>query len=114
MNGRPVTEDVLDRADEMEVASVQMPVLDATDLIVGKLLSFDAHNCNFGNALSTVRALREQVDWPAVRARVADSPYAVGFLVLAELLEIVPPPGKEESSWPIRCDPGESPSPSPI
>lgn len=102
MNGRPVTDEVLDRADEMEVQSVLMPVLDASDLIVGKLLAFDAHNCDFGNALATVRALREQVDWPAVRARVAESPYAVGFLVLAELLEIVPPVTEEETTWPIR------------
>jgi hypothetical protein len=106
MNGRPVTDDVLDRADEMEVQSVLMPVLDASDLVVGKLLAFDAHNCDFGGALGTVRALREQVGWPDVRRRVAESPYAVAFLVLAELLEIVPPVGKEETTWPVRSVPG--------
>jgi hypothetical protein len=114
MNGCPVSDEVLDRADEMEVQSILMPVLDASDLIVGKLLAFDAHSCDFGNALATVRALREQVHWPTVRARVAESPYAVGFLVLAELLDIVPPVTEEETTWPMRRAPVTAPASSPI
>jgi Nucleotidyl transferase of unknown function (DUF2204) len=112
MNGCPVSDEVLDRADEMEVQSILMPVLDASDLIVGKLLAFDAHNCDFGNALATVRALREQVHWPVVRARAAESPYAVGFLVLAELLGIVPPPSEEETTWPMRRAPAAPQAPA--
>jgi Nucleotidyl transferase of unknown function (DUF2204) len=114
MNGHPVSDEVLDRAVEMEVQSVLMPVLDASDLIVGKLLAFDAHNCDFGNALATVRALREQVRWPAVRARVAESPYAVAFLVLAGPLHIVPPASEEETTWPIRRAPAPAATQSPI
>ena len=87
---RPVTREQLARAEELGVGSVQMPVLSATDLVVYKLLSFDEHNCDFATALPVVRALREQVDWPSVRADVAASPFAQAFLVLAEQLDLVP------------------------
>jgi hypothetical protein len=35
------------------------------------------------------RALREQVDWDAVRERTRESPYARAFFYLAEELEII-------------------------
>jgi hypothetical protein len=37
------------------------------------------------------RALREQVDWDALAARVAESPFARAFLALARDLDIAPP-----------------------
>src|SRR4051795_9856048 len=37
----PVTSELLDRADELEVDSVTMPVLAATDVVLSKLLSLD-------------------------------------------------------------------------
>ena len=39
LSGEPVTEDILARVDMLEVGSVQMPVLSATDLVVTKLLT---------------------------------------------------------------------------
>lgn len=85
-SGQPVDRAMLDRCDEVEVGSVVMPVVAATDLLVAKLMSFQHHHCDFAKALPTVRALREQVDWPAVRSRTAQSPFAEAFLLLADRL----------------------------
>jgi Uncharacterised nucleotidyltransferase len=92
MAGRPVDDAILGRAEEMEVGSVRMPVLDATDLLVGKLLSLGPHACDLARPLATARALREQVDWSAVRTRTAASAYASAFLHLVTLLAVIPPP----------------------
>jgi hypothetical protein len=40
-------------------------------------------------ALSSARAVREQVDWNAVRERCDQSPYARAFLVLLEELHVI-------------------------
>jgi len=41
------------------------------------------------------RALREQVDWDAVRDRVRHTPYGMAFFTILEGLELVPAPGDE-------------------
>jgi hypothetical protein len=46
------------------------------------------HRCDFAVLLPIVRALREQLDWPQVRAQTSDSPYAEAFLLLAERLDL--------------------------
>jgi Uncharacterised nucleotidyltransferase len=86
LSGEPVTEDVLAHTDTLEVGSVQMPVLSATDLVVTKLLTYRDHYADFGAGLPMVRALREQVDWAEVRRRTARSPFAEAFLLLADRL----------------------------
>jgi putative nucleotidyltransferase-like protein len=87
--GRPVHPEVLDRADQLEVLAVRMPVLSATDLVVFKLLTFREHECDFGAALPIARALREQIDWQIVRKETDQSPYARAFLGLLEDLGII-------------------------
>ncbi|WP_242454201.1 nucleotidyltransferase family protein [Bailinhaonella thermotolerans] len=87
--GKPVTRELLDRADEVEVASVLMPVLSATDLVSFRLAALSEHACDFGAVLPIVRALREQIDWTRVRREVGDSPYAAAFLILIERLGII-------------------------
>jgi hypothetical protein len=86
LSGEPVTEEILDGAEPLEVGSVRMPVLSATDLVVTKLLTFRDHYADFGSALPMVRALREQVDWAKVRERTVRSPFAEAFLLLADRL----------------------------
>jgi hypothetical protein len=83
-----VTDDMLAAAEELPVASVLAPVAPATDILEHKLLSLDAHHCDFGWILPGARALREQVDWVALRARTEHHPYAEAFLLLAERLGI--------------------------
>ena len=67
---RPVTREQLDAADEVRVDSVLMPVQSATDLLAAKLLVLNEHYCDFGRLFPHVRALREQVDWPALHGVV--------------------------------------------
>ncbi|MFE6746452.1 hypothetical protein ACFVGM_11415 [Kitasatospora purpeofusca] len=87
--GRPVTSELLDRAEELPVDSVHMPVLAATDLVSSLLASFSEHHCDFGAVLSVVRPLREKVDWPGVRAEQADRPMGAAFLFLLERLRVI-------------------------
>ncbi len=68
------TPELLERAVETEVLSIRMPVLSATDLVAGKLLALSEHACDFGTVLPAARALREQVDWAALRTQVAGTP----------------------------------------
>jgi hypothetical protein len=89
--GAPVTNELIDRAEEMAVLSVHMPVLEATDIIVTKVMALTEHYCDLGRLLPVARAMREQVDWSDVRRRVADNDFAVVFLLLLERLGIVEP-----------------------
>jgi hypothetical protein len=86
--GMTVDGDVLGRAGEVEVDSVRVPVLSATDLLVSKLLALSEHYCDFGSLLPAARALREQVDWAHVRQVSADNAFAQAFLQLADDLDL--------------------------
>src|SRR3954467_9238054 len=44
-----VTSELLERADEIQVDSVGMPVLSATDLMLSKLLALDERYCDFAS-----------------------------------------------------------------
>jgi len=93
--GAPVENDLIERAEELPVLSVHMPVLEASDIIVTKVMALSEHYCDFGRLLPVARAMREQVDWADVRRRVAGNDFAAVFLVLLERLGIVEP---EESA----------------
>jgi hypothetical protein len=85
---RPVTREQLDAANEVRVDSVVMPVQSATDLLAAKLLVLNEHYCDFARLFPHVRALREQVDWPALHEVVGHSPFARSFLALCGELGI--------------------------
>jgi hypothetical protein len=89
MNGVPVDAAVLERADEYEVLSVQMPVLGATDLMASKINALDEHYCDYSRLLPVALSLREQVDWNEVRAAVAGNDFGLAFLFLLERMEII-------------------------
>ena len=90
-SGGPAPRAIVEDADVLEVLSVQMPVLSATEVLVQKMLALDEHYCDFGAMIPVVRALREQVDFERVRAETADSPFAAALLFLLERLDVVPP-----------------------
>ena len=88
--GEPVDRRMVQQADELEVLSVRMPVLRATELFTSKLLALSEHFCNYSRMLPVARALREQVDWERVHADVDHHPYAAAFLFLLRRLEVLP------------------------
>jgi hypothetical protein len=80
---------VLDRAEIVAVAALDLPVVHLDDVMVMKLHAFDEHACDFHSILSIARAVREQIDWDDVRARTAESPFARAFIVMGEGLGII-------------------------
>jgi hypothetical protein len=94
--GGPVHREEVLRATPMEVLSVEMPVQDATDLVVHKLASLDEHYCDLSAVLPTLRALREQVDWGRVAKETAENDFAAAVLYLLRRLRIVADEGGGE------------------
>jgi predicted nucleotidyltransferase len=88
--GGPVTEGVLERAEELEVQAVRMSVMTLEDVMVTKLLALHEHEVDYDSVLEVARSLREQIDWDDVRERTSESPYARAFFFLAQELEILP------------------------
>lgn len=86
----PVTDEELDRAEEMEVQATRMRVLAVTDILATKLLALQEHEVDYDSVLEISRALREQVDWDDLRARTEQSPYAKAFFTLVEELGVMP------------------------
>jgi hypothetical protein len=82
---------LLERADQLTVQAVPMRVLALDDVLVSSLCAFDEQSLNYTPALAIARALREQVDWRAVRERTAQSPYARAFLALLAELDVIAP-----------------------
>lgn len=87
----PVDEALLDRAEEMTVDSVRMPVMSATDLLISKLLALTEHYCNLSPILAVIRSLREQLDADLVYRASEKSPFARAALGLARDLDLLPP-----------------------
>jgi hypothetical protein len=85
----PVDDELLGRADELEVAAVSMPVASLDDVMVTKLLALNEQEPDFGGCLEIARSLREQIDWDRVREQTADAPFAAAFFTLVEELGVV-------------------------
>ena len=88
-----VTDEVIERGDELSVLAMDMKVMALEDVLATKLLSLSEHRLDYSGALRIARALREQIDWDALRERTAHSPYAKAFFVIVEELGVAPPPG---------------------
>lgn len=99
----PVDQAMLDRAEEMPVESVRMPVLSATDLLVGKMRALSEHACNLEPVLAVARTLREQLDQPTVLDAIRGHPYAEAAMFLIWRLGILPEgDGREGPARPQR------------
>jgi hypothetical protein len=85
----PVTQEELDRADEMEVQATRMRVLAPTDILATKLLALKEHEVDYDSVLEISRALREQVNWEDLRSRTDHSPYAKAFFTLVAELGVM-------------------------
>ena len=84
-----VDDELLRRAEELEVAAVKMPVASLEDVMVTKLLALNEQDPDFGGCLEIARSLREQIDWDRVRERTSDAPFAAAFFTLVEELGVV-------------------------
>jgi hypothetical protein len=115
--GIPDVGAVLERAEIVAVAALDLPVVHLDDVMVMKLHAFDEHACDYTGILAIARAVREQVDWEDVRSRTAGSPFARAFFTMAEGLAIVgdgPAPRHPTQGARIRVEghPGDHGAPS--
>lgn len=94
----PVDDEMLGRADELEVQAVSMRVMSADDILATKLLALTEHSCDFESVLEVARALREQIHWAEVRERTQESAFAKAFFVLVEELGVVQGTGGAEAA----------------
>jgi hypothetical protein len=90
-SGFEITDEVIERGEDLEVVSTPMRVMLLEDVLVAKLLALDEHHLDYGSLLEIARPVREQVDWDEVRDRTAESPYARAFFTLIEGLGVVEP-----------------------
>lgn len=86
---RPVSLELLERADVKSVDSVWMPVLSPTDLMDSRLAALGEHYCDFGDLLPMARMLREQIDWERLDRAHRDAPLPDAFLYLLERLRVI-------------------------
>lgn len=87
--GMPIGDEMLERAEELEVEAFGMRVMALEDLLVTKLLALDEQALDYKALLQISRPVRERVNWEDVRRRTEDSPYAAAFFTLIEELGII-------------------------
>lgn len=91
-SGSPVTPEMIERGDDLEVMAMRVRVAALEDVMVQKLLALTEQEPDFTRELEFARSLREQIDWEDVRRRTGDSPFAKAFFVLVEELGVVERP----------------------
>ena len=83
-------DDMMERAERINVISMEMPVMSIEDVLVSKINALDEHSLRYEGLLEMARALREQVNWTEVRKRARDTPFARAYFVMLDGLDIVP------------------------
>ena len=86
----PVDDDMLGRAEELEVYAMRMKVASLEDVLTQKVLALSEQRPDFSSVLELARSLREQVDWDEVRERTRESPFAKAYFTLLDELDIAP------------------------
>ena len=81
--GVPVDDELFERAVKLDVLAMRAQVMALEDLFTTTLLALNDNALDYGPPLKMARAVREKVDWAAVRSRTGESPYARGFFALA-------------------------------
>ena len=109
--GLPMDDEVIARGENLSVLGMEIRVMALEDVMATKLMALTEHSLRYEGLLQIARALREQIDWQAVRARTGSSPFAQAFFVLLEGLDIVPvtvPQGRSEPRVRVLTPPGSS------
>jgi hypothetical protein len=89
-SGLEMNDEVFERADSIALLAVATPVMALEDVLSTKLHALTEHTLDYTDLVAIARAVREQIDWPQLRARTADTPYAGAFFTLVEDLGIAP------------------------
>ncbi len=92
-SGGAVDDAVFARATELEVMAQTLAVASIDDVLAAKVLALSEQCPDFGSVLEIARALREQIDWEHLRARVDATPFGAAFMTLVERLRIAPAAG---------------------
>ena len=100
--GLPMDDDVIARGEELSVLGMEIRVMALEDVMATKLMALTEHSLRYEGLLQIARALREQIDWQAVRSRTESSPFARAFFVLLEGLEILPGESAHRSGTTVR------------
>jgi putative nucleotidyltransferase-like protein len=88
-NGRPeVVDDLLRRAELLEVFAITVKVMTVTDVLESKLLTLKEHELSYDGLLEIARACREQIEWERLRERAATNPYTKAFFTLIDELDL--------------------------
>src|SRR5262249_10636875 len=88
--GGAYTVEEIEQLTRVEVAALRIRVLPAANILASKLLAITEQRPDYGDVLEVARALRVQIDWPALQARTAASPFAAAFFTLVQRLGIDP------------------------
>lgn len=94
--GLEMTDEVFERADTISVMAVGTPVIALEDILATKLHALDEHSLDYSSLLGIARAVREQIDWRALRERSGNSAYAQAFFTLVEELGVAPTASADE------------------
>jgi predicted nucleotidyltransferase len=86
---RPVDDEMIETADELQVAAVRMRVLALEDVMTTKLLALGDHNLDYAPLVQVGRSLRETIDWSELKRRTCESPYARAYFTLLEGLCVI-------------------------
>jgi hypothetical protein len=100
--GLEVTDEVMARGELLHVIGITIPVMAIEDVLTTKLMALHEHELDYTSVLRIARAVREQIDWPALRRRTERSPFASAFFVLCEELGIVPADAHRAHSADVR------------
>jgi hypothetical protein len=104
-------DDVFARGEVLSVLGMEIRVMALEDVMATKLMALTEHSLRYEGLLQIARALREQIDWPAVRSRTESSPFARAFFTLLEGLEILPEATPHRSGTSVRVvSPQRSPA----
>ena len=89
--GLDVDDALFARAEELPVAAMTMPVMAVEDVLATKLHALAEHRLDYTQLIRMARALRERIDWGALRERAEGAPYAPAFFALCDELGIAEP-----------------------
>lgn len=107
-SGLQVTDEVLGRAQTISLMAVGTPVMALEDVLVTMLMALDEHSLDYTRLLAIARSLREQIDFPRLRARTSGSPYAKAFFTMVQEVGVAPDlgPASAEVHGRVRVLPG--------